>query len=396
MKSDKAKKGIIVNADNIDLLNIDFKSKYVRLLAAARLLKERKEDLQLAFEEIEDIYNNAPCGYYSLDDKGVFVRINDTALRWLGETREGFTGIKKFADILTEESRVKFKKTYPLFMKTGHIQDEEFDFVCNDGSSFPVLLSATAVYDEKGNYKMSRSVVLDISTRKLMEQELRDSHKDLQQKNDTLTIANENLFFLNREKDRFMDIASHDLQLPLVAISMLSETLLKNNIPSGSTEEKKVFEMIHDASLEMKSLLANYLSASLSETGNMDLFLTEIDINVLTNDIVSRYIPIAHKKNIQLHFKNNKNFLLFTDRECCTQIIENLLSNAVKYTAPGKNVTIAITGNQKDAIIIIADEGPGIRKEDHHLLFKRFQKLSARPTGGELSTGLGFFIILMR
>ena len=240
---------------------------------------------------------------------------------------------------------------------------------------------------------MSRSVVVDITTRKLMEEELRHSHKELQQKNEALVISNENLFYMNREKSHFMDIASHDLQLPLVAISMLSETLLKNTIASGSQEEKQIFDMIHDASLEMKSLLANYLSLSLSETGRMELFIREIDINVLTNDIVNRYIPIAHKKNIQLHFKNNKNFLLFTDRECCSQIIENLLSNAVKYTIPGKNVTISITGNQKEVKIIIADEGPGIRKEDRHLLFQRFQKLSSRPTGGELSTGLGLSIV---
>ena len=393
MKSASETNKNILNAVNIDLLKIDFKSKYLHLLTSTRVLKERKEELQIAFEEIEDIYNNAPCGYHSLDDKGVFVRINDTELHWLQETRHEFTGTKKFTDILTADSKEKFNRTYPVFMKTGVIHEEEFDFVRRDGSSFPVLLSATAIYDEKGNYKMSRSVVLDISLRKSIAEQLRNSHKDLQQKNDALTIANENLFFMNTEKNHFMDIASHDLQLPLVAISMLSETLLKNHIASGSEEEKKIFEMIHDASLEMKSLLSNYLSLSLSDSGRMELFIREIDINVLANDIVNRYIPIAHKKNIQLHFKNNKNFLLFTDRECCTQIIENLLSNAVKYTAPGKNVTIAITGNQKEVKIIIADEGPGIKKEDRHLLFQRFQKLSARPTGGELSTGLGLSIV---
>ena len=381
------------NMLEIDLLKIDFKSRYERLLASSRLMKEKKAGLQQAFEEIEDIYNNAPCGYHSLDENGIFVRINDTELRWLGESRNGFTGIKKITDILTPESRAKFEKAYPVFMKTGHIHETEFNFLRSDGTQFPVLLSATAVYDEKGVYKMSRSVVLDISQRKSMEQELRRSYKELQEKNAALVLANENLSLLNREKNHFMDIASHDLQLPLVAISMLSETLLKQDIPSGSKEEQQIFEMIHDASMEMTSLLSNYLSASLSDAGNMNLFIREIDINVLVNDIVKRYTPIANRKNIQLHFKNDKNFLLFTDRECCSQIIENLLSNAVKYTAPGKNVTIAVTGNQQEVSITIADEGPGIRKEDQHLLFQRFQKLSARPTAGELSSGLGLSIV---
>jgi PAS domain S-box-containing protein len=392
MKRDKANKEIIIDEVTIELLNNDFKSKYLRLLNSLRLLKERKEQLQIAFAEIEDIYNNAPCGYYSLDEKGFFIRINDTALSWMGESRKEITGKRKFSDVLTEESRAKFKEAYPVFMKTGRLQDTEFNFVRKDGSSFPVLVSATAVYDERGNYKMSRSVFVDITTRKLMEQDLFNSRSALQKQNDALIIANENLFFLNREKDRFRDIASHDLQLPLVAVSMLSETLLKKNI-DGSSEEKRILEMIHEASLEMKALLANILSASLSESGHLDLFLTEIDINILIDDIVTRYVPIAQKKNIQIQLKNKKNFLLLTDRECCTQIIENLVSNAVKYTAHGKNITITITGNLKEAKVIIADEGPGIRKEDRHLLFQRFQKLSARPTGGELSTGLGLSIV---
>lgn len=393
MKKVRTRSKTVINASTIDLLKIDFKSKYLRLLNSVRKLKEKKEDLQTAFEEIEDIYNHAPCGYHSLDEKGVFVRINNTELEWLGYSREAFAGIKKFTDILTGESKRKFAKTFTAFKKNGYIKEVEFDFVRSDGSCFPVLLSATAIYDEDGNYSMSRSIVQDISTRKRMEQELRDSYNSLQQKNDDLIIANENLLIMNREKHHFMDIASHDLQLPLSAISMLSETLLKNNVPSGSPEERQIFDMIHDASLEMKSLLSNYLSASLSETGKMDLIITEFDLNVLTNDIVSRYIPIAHKKNIELHFSNQKNFLVFSDRECCAQVIENLLSNAVKYTAPGKNVTVDITGNGKEVKIIFADEGQGIRKEDRHLLFQRFQKLSARPTGGELSTGLGLSIV---
>ena len=393
MKNIKSYKKNIIKAEYPEPFTTDIGSKYTRLLSSARLLKKDKEELQQAFEEIADIYNNAPCGYHSLNNEGIFIHINDTELGWLGETRTGFQGVKKITDVLSADSKKKFSDIFPAFMKTGFLHEEEFFFVRKDGSSFPVLINATAIYDEKGNYKMSRSVVIDISARNQLEQDLLNSHKDLQKKNDALTIANENLFIVKREKDHFMDIATHDLQLPLVAISMLSETLLKNKIKSGSSEERKVFDMIHDASLEMRALLANYFSASLSDNGKMQLFIHEIDVDVLANEIVDRYTPIAHKKNIQLHYKNSKNFLLFTDRECCMQIIENLLSNAIKYTEPGKNVTVAVTGNKKEVKIIVADEGPGIKKEDHHLLFRRFQKLSSRPTGGELSTGLGLSIV---
>jgi signal transduction histidine kinase len=70
-----------------------------------------------------------------------------------------------------------------------------------------------------------------------------------------------------------------------------------------------------------------------------------------------------------------------------------LLSNAIKYTGHGKNVTVLVMDNQEETKIVVADEGPGISEEEQHLLFKRFQKLSPRPTGGELSTGLGLSIV---
>lgn len=393
MKTDKTDKRTLINAVKIDLLKIDFKSKYMRLLGSIRELKEKKEELESAFAEIEDIYNHAPCGYHSLDDTGIFVRINDTELKWLGENRAAIIGKKKFTEILTPESRFRFLRIFPLLMKTGLLNNEAFEFVRKDGSHFPVLLNATAVYDEKGNYKMSRCVVTDVSTLKLMEQDFQRSNDDLLLKNETLAIENEQLSLLNHEKQRFMDIASHDLQLPLSAICMLSEALIKKDIPADSQSTRQLYEMIHQASLEMKSLLANYLSANLSETGTLQLLLTEIDLNKLARDIADRYIPAAAKKNIQLQVAESKPVLVLTDRECCTHIIDNLISNAVKYTEQGKNIQVSVKSNAGEAVINVVDQGPGIRKEDRHRLFKRFQKLSARPTGGELSTGLGLSIV---
>jgi len=194
MKNIKLYKKSIAKAEHTEPYTTDIGPKYTRLLTSARLLKKDKEELQQALEEIAAIYNNAPCGYHSLNDKGVFIHVNDTELQWLGETRTGFEGVKKITDILSAESKKKFAHIFPEFMKTGFLREEEFFFVRKDGSSFPVLINATANYDGKGNYKSSRSVVMDISARKQLEEELLNSHRDLQRKNDALTIANENLF----------------------------------------------------------------------------------------------------------------------------------------------------------------------------------------------------------
>lgn len=128
--------------------------------------KIAEEALQKSAEEIGDLYNNAPCGYHSLDKDGIFVRMNDTELHWLGYTREEIVGKMKFSDILTPGSIKKFKENFPLFKSRGWVLDLEFEMIRKDGTILPVLLSASAIKDVNGNYVMSRSTVFDITDRK--------------------------------------------------------------------------------------------------------------------------------------------------------------------------------------------------------------------------------------
>ena len=128
--------------------------------------KQAQEALQRSADEIRDLYNNAPCGYHSLDKDGVFVRINDTELEWLGYAREDVIGKVKFSDLLAPRSRSTFEAEFPRLKAEGSVRDIEFDLVRKDGSILPVLVSATAVTDASGNYLMSRSMVYDMTERR--------------------------------------------------------------------------------------------------------------------------------------------------------------------------------------------------------------------------------------
>ncbi len=130
-----------------------------------------RNELQLreAALEIQDLYDRAPCGYHSLDKDGTFVRMNDTELEWLGYAREEIIGTMRFPDVLTEESRKTFAENFPKFLATGRVKDLEFDLVRKDQSIMPVLVSATAIRNERGEFVMSRSTLYDISERRRME-----------------------------------------------------------------------------------------------------------------------------------------------------------------------------------------------------------------------------------
>ena len=157
-------------------------------------LRERKraeEALRRSTEEIEDLYNHAPCGYHSLDKDGVFIRINDTELQWLGYTREEMIGHVKFPDLLTPESLKTFRDEFPRFKAQGSARDLEFEVIRKDASVLPVLLSATAIRDSEGNYVMSRSTMFDITERKQAEKVLRESEKQLRHLSSQLLMAQE-------------------------------------------------------------------------------------------------------------------------------------------------------------------------------------------------------------
>ncbi len=161
-----------------------------------------EESLQQAAEEIRDLYNHAPCGYHSLDEDGMFVRINETELDWLGYRRDEVVGKMKLYDLLTANSRDAYQQFFPRFMATGAIRDVEFDMVRRDGSILHALTSATAVTDEDGKFLMSRSMVYDITERKRMERGLRAS----EEKFSAAFHASPDLLAITRADGTIMDV----------------------------------------------------------------------------------------------------------------------------------------------------------------------------------------------
>lgn len=152
---------------------------FVLLQRENRTRHAAQESMRRYSDEIKDLYNNSPCGYHSLDVDGMFVRINDTELAWLGYGREEIVGRRKFPELLTAESAARFVRWFPKFKQTGRAVDLEYDLVRRDGSIFPVSLSASAVRDAAGNYLMSRSTMFDITERRRAELALRRSEEDM-------------------------------------------------------------------------------------------------------------------------------------------------------------------------------------------------------------------------
>jgi PAS domain S-box-containing protein len=168
--------GYITKPINLEELFLKVKSTldHQHLVTDIRRAEEEKDR---ASREIFDLYNNAPCGYHSLDKDGNFVNINDTELLWLGYSREEIIGRKKFSEFITEKSRDNFNRNFPLFIEQGFMHDLEFDIIQKDGTILTVLASTIAIKNPDGSIFMSRSTLHNITERKAAEEALRESEE---------------------------------------------------------------------------------------------------------------------------------------------------------------------------------------------------------------------------
>ncbi|MEZ5646360.1 MAG: PAS domain S-box protein [Burkholderiaceae bacterium] len=137
--------------------------------------------LQSALRQAQSLYNEAPCGYHSIDAAGVFIHINDTELHWLGYSRGEVVGKMHATDFLNCTDRsVVFEERMRRLQRDGFVEAVEYTLRRRDGSLIDVLLSSTAVRDEAGGFLRSNTTVIDITQRKLAERALKDNQRFLQ------------------------------------------------------------------------------------------------------------------------------------------------------------------------------------------------------------------------
>jgi len=139
--------------------------------------KKAAQALQAMNREIQDLYDNAPCGYHSLDADGRFLRINDAGLRLLGYARDELVGRRRFDELLAPGSMDAYRRREPMLRERGQLAHLEVELVRKDGSSFFADLTATAIYDSGGGYLASRATFTDVTERRLAEHKLLEAEK---------------------------------------------------------------------------------------------------------------------------------------------------------------------------------------------------------------------------
>jgi two-component system sensor histidine kinase/response regulator len=197
----------------------------------------------------------------------------------------------------------------------------------------------------------------------------------------------------NADKDRFLGMCAHDLRNPLSSIRGLAELLDEDAVGPMSGEQKEIIQTIHGASQSMLQLVNELLDVATIEGGHLKLDKMPTSMAEIVERSVHLSNMEAAKKNTKIEMvKTNGDPVVDVDRNKMRQVVDNIISNAVKYSPKGSIITVVIHANADVAGFAVRDNGPGIPDSERHLLFKDYGRLSAKPTGGEKSTGLGLAI----
>jgi signal transduction histidine kinase len=241
-----------------------------------------------------------------------------------------------------------------------------------------------SIYNKEQQINYQNVVLRDLNLH--LEEKVKRKTQELVQKNDQLEE-------LNREKDNLLSIVAHDLGAPLNNIFGLLGLIQEQAI---FTEEQAsylqlVYQEIDKGKKHIDELLAicNYESWKAKS-----LVVCELNVHDFLKRIASQFEGVAQKKEITIDCADiPEDLILETDEDLLSRIMQNLFSNALKFSNPNTNIKLWVQREGDQVQIGIKDEGLGFSEEDKQKIFQKFQKLSARPTSGESSTGLGLSIV---
>jgi signal transduction histidine kinase/response regulator of citrate/malate metabolism len=228
-----------------------------------------------------------------------------------------------------------------------------------------------------------------------LEERVIERTRELTLANERLAAQWERLRRANTFKREMIGTVAHDLKNPLGVIMGRAE-MLKDIIAASPIRADVLGEQIkhiQDSSKRLTGMVDTLLADAMADALDINLRLEPVDLSGLVNQVVETSRQLAANKQQTLALSAPAPLTVLADHDRLWEAIDNLVNNAVKYTQPGGRIELAVGRDGGKATITVRDNGRGLSPEDLSRVFGRFQRLSAKPTGGESSTGLGLSIV---
>ena len=355
---------------------------YLRLKRETLRRREAQTKAQLYAAEIEDLYNQAPCGYHSVDEESsLVVQINDTELAWLGYAREQVVGKMTQTDLMTPSSAERYRREVrPRFLHDKAVSGVDIDCLRADGTHFSTLMSISTARHPDDGHVISRNVIYDISGRKQTEKEIEELNASL--KRQTQHLSN-----INKELESFSYSVSHDLRAPLRAISGYAMMVEEDYAEALDAKGQELLQVIRRNVSKMDALINDLLKLSKSATGELTLG------HFSMQEQVAQSIAGLRRENAGVEFIVDPLEDVIANHGLLSQVWENLLGNAVKFSKKAEHAVVRVssTSTPEEVIYQVQDNGIGFDMRYVHKLFGTFQRLHRQED--YVGTGIGLALV---
>jgi PAS domain S-box-containing protein len=332
---------------------------------------QAKGELKKAQEQYEDLYENAPDMFCSVEaSTGKVRQCNQTLSKKLGYLKEEIIG-HPLRNLYHPDCLEGMEQAFDNFVKHGEVKNAELTLKCKDESKVYVILNVSSIFDENGKPAFSRSVWRDISDIKRAEYA---EHA-------------------NKAKSEFLSRMSHELRTPMNAILGFGQ-LLQMDSENLTDLQKTNLGRILSAGGHLLELINEVLDLSRVESGNMELSIKSVDMTPIVDNVVSLSKSLADEKGISLEYQKIPGDCCFVEVDPLRfkQVVLNLISNAIKYNKPNGSVVVSFEkkGNSVRRLGI-RDTGHGIPDDQKDKLFKPFERFDVEAEHIE-GTGIGLTI----
>ena len=348
---------------------------------------------ETALSKYYDIYNLAPIGYFTVNEQGRILEVNQASTDIL-EVKKRFLLNNYFQNYITDDCLGIYKTFRMEILESNTKQSCEIKLIKKNKSPIHVQIAGIIVKTNiKNEYQMWLTVV-DISDRVAAEgikEEVRRIHEEENHK------LMDQMRMFDKLKTEYFSNVSHELRTPLnVILSSLKLLELKKSklqYEDALRLDKHIIT-IKQNSYRLLRLINNIIDITKIESSFFEIHLKNCNIVAVIEDIVFSVVEYAEDKGIALVFDTDmEEKITACDPDIIERIILNLLSNAIKFTKPDGNINVSILDKGAAVEITVNDSGIGIPKDKQELIFQRFKQVDASLTKEYEGSGIGLSLV---
>lgn len=357
---------LIVN-ENLNRLIHELEVHAVELEIQNTELKETRDELEISRQRYYSLFDSAPVGYFTLDQKGTVMEVNQSGLQMLGLPRDRIIKMP-FTTFVAEQDLPPFIVMLRRLRHSNRQERLKLTMKSYVNKGFDAQIEAANLRQSNTLIEpVTNLIVLDISEQKRLEQ----------------------------QRDMFFSIASHELRTPITNISLSLDLILKEQGHRLPVDIRENLEIANRATQRLKNLIRDILELRKASRADLRMDLLPVELASLVRETISLNTPFAQSLDISFHIQEPlPKVAVVGDEGRIVQVLNNLLTNAVKYSVADNEVRIGIQAHTDRVRVYVSDDGIGIPDHLRERIFEPFAQVdpSIEDTRRKGSFGLGLSI----